>query len=131
MVRLNLRLPVSREAAATARHCIGALDGVMDDHVLENVTLLVSELVTNAVRHGHLGSNDWVDVLVEAEGAVVRVDVGDPGPGFRPPDEVRPFDDHGWGLYLVSRIAERWGVDAEDSRTDVWFEISQTEEPAF
>lgn len=124
-MRLERRLAVTPEAASEARH---ALDGfselIAPDH-LRDVRLLVSELVTNAVRHANLDEDDAIGLVVEVAGDALRVEVHDPGGGFVPsapsPDPVRPS---GWGLYLVAELADRWGVDS-DERTLVWFELDQ------
>jgi anti-sigma regulatory factor (Ser/Thr protein kinase) len=121
-VRLERELPVSPEAASEARH---ALDGIseLSDAQLRDVRLLVSELVTNAVRHANLADGDVIGLVVETLDGALRVEVHDPGGGFIPsapsPDPARPS---GWGLYLVAELADRWGVDSDD-RTLVWFEL--------
>src|SRR4051812_32732979 len=70
-----------------------------------------------AAAPGEIG----LDVSIES--GSVRVEVANPGPAFvvreRDNDTSRPG---GWGLYLVDRIADRWGV-ARNSMTRVWFEI--------
>ena len=82
--------------------------------------LLVSELVTNAVRHA---GGEVVRLVVRHADGRLRVEVHDPGRGF----ELRePADDpvraSGWGLVLVDELADRWGVDSTPA-TRVWFEI--------
>jgi anti-sigma regulatory factor (Ser/Thr protein kinase) len=92
---------------------------------LENLELLVTELVTNSVRHAGLDDGEgWVGVEVHLAPDRVRVEATDPGRGFDPSNlptepEIRPS---GWGLYLVSQIAQRWGVH-HDAFTRVWFEL--------
>jgi anti-sigma regulatory factor (Ser/Thr protein kinase) len=91
--------------------------------VLEDATLLVSELVTNAVRHGPSSEVSEVELRIESDVRRIRVVVSDPGAGFvvepRPPTAA---ESSGWGLYLVDRIADRWGVVTK-GRNEVWFEI--------
>jgi serine/threonine-protein kinase RsbW len=122
-VRLERELPVAPEAAAEARHALDDLAGELSANRLRDVRLLVSELVTNAVRHADLGDSDRIGLVVELADHAVRVEVHDPGGGFIPsapsPDPVRPS---GWGLYLVAELADRWGVDSADE-TLVWFEL--------
>lgn len=91
--------------------------------MLADVLLLVTELVTNAVRHAQVGPERSVEVEMRRWPQRRRVDVVDPGSGFA---RVRPrsrTDDGGWGLLLVDRLATRWGVGREASGTRVWFEI--------
>jgi serine/threonine-protein kinase RsbW len=89
------------------------------------VRLLVSEVVTNAVRHANLATGDAIELVVELNRRTLRVEVHDPGGGFVPsapaPDPTRPS---GWGLYLVAELADRWGVDSDET-TLVWFEFDR------
>ena len=117
---LDLRLPATREAAGKARRAVERLAGELDPEVLADVRLLVSELVTNSVRHAGLGQGDSVRLRAEAANARVRVDVTDSGPGFDPSAALSKVA--GWGIYLVDQLADRWGV-AREGGTRVWFEI--------
>jgi anti-sigma regulatory factor (Ser/Thr protein kinase) len=122
-VRVERRLPVSPEAAAEARHALDELAEAIPDGRMRDVRLLISELVTNAVRHADLDASDAIDLVIDVADRMLRVEVHDPGGGFVPstpsPDPARPS---GWGLYLVAELADRWGVDS-DERTRVWFEL--------
>ena len=122
-MRLERNLPVSPEAAAEARHALDDLGAEMSNERIRDVQLLVSELVTNAVRHANLADGDVIGLVIELADDSLRVEVHDPGGGFVPsapsPDPARPS---GWGLYLVAELADRWGVDSDD-RTLVWFEL--------
>jgi serine/threonine-protein kinase RsbW len=122
-MRLERRLPVAPEAAAEARHALDPLSGELPDGRMRDVQLLVSELVTNAVRHANLAAGDVIDLVIELGDHTLRVEVHDPGGGFVPsapsPDPTRPS---GWGLYLVAELADRWGVHSDDE-TLVWFEL--------
>ena len=110
-------------AAAEARNALMALYGRVDEDALNDIRLLVSELVTNSVRHSNIRHADPVRMRVLAAGSTVRVEVCDPGDGFEPRprdrDRSRPG---GWGLYLVEQLVDRWGVSRDDG-TRVWFEI--------
>jgi anti-sigma regulatory factor (Ser/Thr protein kinase) len=124
-VRLVRELPASAEAAAVARHALDRLSTEMPDGQVRDVRLLVSELVTNAVRHADLRAGDMIRLVVDLADHALRVEVHDPGGGFVPsapsPDPLRPS---GWGLFLVAELADRWGVDSEDA-TLVWFELDR------
>jgi anti-sigma regulatory factor (Ser/Thr protein kinase) len=124
-LRLERRLPVAPEAAAEARHALDDMAGELPDGRIPDVRLLVSELVTNAVRHANLSSGDVIDLVIELADYTLRVEVHDPGGGFVPsapsPDPGRAS---GWGLYLVAELADRWGVDSDDT-TLVWFELDR------
>ena len=117
---IDLELASTASAPAQAR---GALDGI-EDHVsperMRDVRLLVSELVTNAVRHA---GGEAVRLVVAVTGTLLRIEVHDPGNGFElkpPPDD--PLRASGWGLVLVEELADRWGID-HDPSTRVWFEM--------
>jgi anti-sigma regulatory factor (Ser/Thr protein kinase) len=91
---------------------------------LEDVRLVVSELVTNSVRHAGLSSDEQISLAVVISDGAVRGRVCDPGPGFKKPSEPRPRTDWsgGWGLPILERISDRWGVE-RNGCTCVWFEI--------
>lgn len=113
-------------AAAGARNALLALEERLDGRVLDDIRLLVSELVTNAVRHADAPDGGKVGLDVTIEQSRVRVEVADAGIGFEP----QPRDDEmsrpgGWGLYLVDKIADRWGV-VRNRMNRVWFEIALT-----
>ena len=83
--------------------------------------LLVSELVTNSVRHV-VGSPGSVVLAVHIGAREIRVEVHDGGTGFVPGKPEPRGADGGFGLFLVERMASRWGVDVRDG-TRVWFEL--------
>jgi anti-sigma regulatory factor (Ser/Thr protein kinase) len=124
-VRLERELAVTPEAAAEARHALDGIGEAVAGNRLRDVRLLISELVTNAVRHANLSAGDIILLVIEVADRGLRVEVHDPGGGFVPrapaPDPARPS---GWGLYLVAELADRWGVDS-DERTLVWFELDR------
>ena len=124
-MRLERELPVSAEAAAEARH---ALDGVrwgLPAGRMQDVRLLISEVVTNSVRHAGIGASGMIRLIVAVDRGHLRVEVRDSGNGFTPraprPDPARSS---GWGLYLVAELADRWGVETEGA-TLVWFELDR------
>jgi anti-sigma regulatory factor (Ser/Thr protein kinase) len=91
---------------------------------METLRLLVTELVTNSVKH--TGART-VELTVLVGNSSVLTEVTDAGPGFNPAKTGSPSDGHtGWGLFLVERLAERWGVDKAGGATKVWFELRRT-----
>ncbi len=116
------------EAASQARAVVSSqLGSEIPPEVLEEATLLVSELVTNAVRHGGDASVAEVELSIRNEPERVRVVVSDPGAGFIvEPRLPTASESSEWGLYLVDRIADRWGVVTRD-RNEVWFEIDMND----
>jgi anti-sigma regulatory factor (Ser/Thr protein kinase) len=119
---LVLELNGGDEAAGAARRAFRAGDGALPAPVRQDVLLLMTEVVTNAVRHAGVGPEGLLRVELRWSPRQVRVEVLDPGPGFTP--HIAPvWREGGWGLYLVDRIADRWGVTFLGSGTCVWFEI--------
>jgi anti-sigma regulatory factor (Ser/Thr protein kinase) len=120
---VDLRLAVTARAPAEAREAIARIDHRLGPDEAETLRLLVSELITNSVRHARLGPDDYIELDVEVSDDAVRVSVTDSGSGFAAaPREPSPAEPSGWGLYLVQRVADRWGV-SNDGRTTVWFEL--------
>ncbi|MGH2688361.1 MAG: ATP-binding protein, partial [Actinomycetota bacterium] len=78
--------------------------------------------VTNSLRHAGLGPGDVIDLRVKRLRGGVRVEVVDPGRRFAPAMNDRPSENGGWGLRIVDRVADRWGVEVSHNR--VWFELS-------
>ena len=99
------------------------LEQAVPEATLEDVRLLVSELVTNSLRHAGEAGETTIGLRVAVKERTVRVEVTDAGPGFdaatQPPTL---YQQSGWGLYLVDQVSDRWGVDRDD-HTRVWFEI--------
>jgi integral membrane sensor domain MASE1/anti-sigma regulatory factor (Ser/Thr protein kinase) len=121
---IAVELEPGRESPATARAALSPLEGVLQTRPYRDLRLLVSELVTNCVRHARLGPSELIRLQVERAERLVRVEVTDPGDGFEAdlPDPV-PGEPGGWGLFLTERLADRWGVDSAGGSTTVWFEM--------
>jgi anti-sigma regulatory factor (Ser/Thr protein kinase) len=113
-----LELPRDQTAPALARNAVSELG--LEQPVLDDARLLVSELVTNSVRYG-AGAHVCVRLDLDGAGGV-RCEVVDAGSGFHPTRPATERDAGGWGLQLVDRLADRWGV--ADGSTHVWFELS-------
>ena len=120
---LKLRLGSGPEAAAQARVAISGLPGDLDAPLVENLRLLVTELVTNSVRHANV---DSITLRVAIGKCAVLTEVCDSGPAFDPRCMEKPgTDDCGWGLFLVERLSESWGVKNDRGSKRVWFELSR------
>ena len=122
--RTELRLPAESIAPALARAGIRGTSPPVPDRVAADLALLVTEVVSNAVRHASTGPGDEIVVRLFANDRI-RVEVVDRGPGFAAGHRPEPGGDRssGWGLYLLDTIASGWGVDTEDGTTVVWFEL--------
>jgi anti-sigma regulatory factor (Ser/Thr protein kinase) len=112
------------EASAEARRALIAGNGELPANVREDVLLLLTELVTNAVRHSGIRPDESVHVELHESSQRVRVRVVDTGTPFtRIRPSAREDQTGGWGLLLVDRIADTWGVGPTATGTCVWFEI--------
>ena len=123
---LELRFDGGDGAPRLARHAVRErLDGELDEDTAYDIHVVVSELVANAVRHGGAHGPDAVTVSLTLRPDCVRVEVGDPGPGFTPPERPEPRPSGGGrGLVLVERMTSRWGVNREGTSC-VWFEVDR------
>lgn len=116
-----MRLGSGPGAAAEARRAIAKLRLDLDPPLMETLRLLVTELVTNSVRHT---AADSLTLRVAIGKSSVLTEVADTGPGFPPACLERSGDEGtGWGLFLVQRLADKWGVNHDGPSKRVWFEL--------
>ena len=118
MREVTLRVESNANAPSLSRSHLANLRPSLEPRY-EDVLLLVSELVTNSVRHS---DSEEIDVRVFAQDGNIRVEVSDSGPGF---DEGTPRGD-GLGIEIVDKLAKRWGYDSGDGFT-VWAELDRPE----
>ena len=97
---------------------------------LADVELLVSELATNSVRHAGVTETDELSMEADVEPDRVRVRMFDPGSGFEEhtPSPPSSGGSGGYGLVLLDRLSDRWGVQRE-GRFSVWFEVQRDRLP--
>jgi anti-sigma regulatory factor (Ser/Thr protein kinase) len=126
--RLRVSLERDPRAPSHARAAVArfvATSGISAP-ALDTLTLLVSELVSNAVMHSDAPSASSIRLHARVlERGTIRVEVTDCGSGFTaaPRDPSRVTG--GYGLFLVAQEASRWGVDREGG-TRVWFEFTSS-----
>ncbi len=129
LLDIDLRLRPDLHSPAEARRSLEVLRPSLDDALVDDAVLLVSEIVSNSVRHARLDSGDAIQVRVRGTNSMLHVDVVNPGPGFDP-DHLPTSRAHGgWGLRLLDRLAARWGVERNDV-TRVWFELASPVSPS-
>jgi anti-sigma regulatory factor (Ser/Thr protein kinase) len=123
-LRVELELERNVHAPALARAEIAARCRELElgGSLCQSLILLVSEVVSNAVRHSAGDAKTPVKLVATFGEQTIRVMVTDAGVGFtpRPRDPARTHD--GYGLYLLEKVATRWGVESRDD-TKVWFEL--------
>jgi serine/threonine-protein kinase RsbW len=122
---LEVSLPLDGRGPRAARSVVDGLRGRIAPSVVDDAQLVVSELVTNAVRHSGVPAGGVVVLSVELTGTMVRLEVTDPGRGGviapRAPDL-----DHGggFGLHVVRALSERWGLEqVAAGGTRVWAQL--------
>jgi serine/threonine-protein kinase RsbW len=123
---IELRLPLDPRAAGAAR---ALLARYLDDAagLLEPAQLLVSELVTNSVRHNDARPGDAVTVSIALSPAALHIDVHDDGDGGTVAPVAPDLDSGGgFGLYLVRSLSSAWGVERPPGGgTRVWAQLAR------
>ncbi|MET9678077.1 ATP-binding SpoIIE family protein phosphatase, partial [Streptomyces sp. NPDC006482] len=89
------------------------------EELTDSVELLISEVVTNAVRYA-----ERPVTLRLLKTDVLRCEVGDDSPQLPRQRRARDTDEGGRGLFLVNRLARRWGATRLSGGKVVWFELS-------
>lgn len=121
-MHLTLTISGDLRAPMAARRAMAAFEDHVSAATLEIASLVVNELVTNALLHACM-EGEPIEVEVRTDGRKLLGHVGDPGRGFEPPSGRLELDAlSGRGLILVDQLSSRWGVQA-DPTTRVWFEI--------
>jgi anti-sigma regulatory factor (Ser/Thr protein kinase) len=114
-------VPAARRQVISLAQDLGL---VLSDQALENVELLASEVIANAVLH----TDAPCDVSVTRTDERLRVEVTDTDPSLPSAVEAGPDDESGRGLLLVNALADAWGTRPEPMGKTTWFEI--TPEPS-
>ena len=127
LATLSLWFAGAPNAAAAARSALAALEEHLDGETAYQMQLVVTELLTNSVRHSGVGPAGSVGMDIRVAFDRVFVEISDPGPGFEPVVQEATPDDldrtGGWGLLLVDELTDSWEV-VHDELTRVRFEMS-------
>ena len=122
-IESRTQLPALAASAAEARRVARA---ALQDWGLaalgDTVCLLVTELVSNGVRH----ARTTLELVLSFDGACLRIAVAD---GDRRPPVTGPrqgLRTGGWGLPLVDALSTEWGTDIDARGKTVWLEIDTT-----
>ena len=103
---------------------LARIDGELPEGMYEDVRLLTSELVANAVEHSD-GTGE-VEVRIALEDAKLRVEVLDDGEGFEwVPRREDAGNERGWGLHFTDAVSSRWAIERGE-RNCVWFELDRS-----
>jgi anti-sigma regulatory factor (Ser/Thr protein kinase) len=125
-MRMEVAVSAGPDAPAVARAAAASwLSAQVSAELLSSAQLLLSELVSNSVRHGQLARDATIDVSVEISNGFVRLQVEEPGAADAVIAVRRPDREHGggFGLFVVDALAERWG-SKHDGSTCVWAELA-------
>jgi anti-sigma regulatory factor (Ser/Thr protein kinase) len=116
----NIRLPHSDRAPRLARAFVAdRLHGWNLEAMIEVATLVVSEVVTNAVIHARSDA----ELSLERTPTALRISVTDHGTGARTSRELSPGADGGRGLMIVEKLSTSWGAEPTDAGNRVWAEL--------
>ena len=129
-LNLQMTLPTANRAVKLARETTrDALATWQLAYLEETAVLLVSELVTNAVRHAR--GSDAITLELQAAGTWLRIEVQDADPRWPQPRTPAEFDGSGFGFVLVDALAGKWGVRETAMGKAVWAELDerQSDEP--
>lgn len=122
--RLELSVPPELSALGDVRRSFDAL-GLPPD-VRDDARLLITELVSNSVRHAALRADQRIRILARWSGRRLKVVVRDRDHGrpARIAGSIRPAPgaESGWGLFIVNQLATRWGA-IHDGGPGYWFEL--------
>jgi anti-sigma regulatory factor (Ser/Thr protein kinase) len=114
--------PGTPESVPTARHFVTDAIADIPKEVSERAALLVSELATNAIKHG---GTDF-EVLIERKPDELYIEIADSGAGSPTVRRALPQDPSGRGLHIVEALADKWGVRPASSGAgkSVWFTLA-------
>jgi anti-sigma regulatory factor (Ser/Thr protein kinase) len=122
-----MQLDPTPDAVKRARDAMDRFRGQLSDLTIQDARLLISELVTNSLRHASLQPDQPIEITFDVDGRRLHVEVVDHGSGFAPgPSALTTVRGSGWGLVLVARLATTWGTSSNGD-TRVWFELESPE----
>jgi anti-sigma regulatory factor (Ser/Thr protein kinase) len=118
---VHQNFPAEASAVAAARSFASrAVTRLACPECADDALLVVSELVTNAIRAGARR----VGVDISRESKELRIRVTDDGVGWPRMHRPGPNTAHGRGLVLVAAVATDWGVEPREAGKEVWAALS-------
>jgi anti-sigma regulatory factor (Ser/Thr protein kinase) len=121
---LRERLLCNSGSAARARGILRRLSVPLAGPDLATVSLVLTELVANVVRHGCADHGAEMGVEIQRAPDLVRLEVSQPGPLYDL-DAIRNRSvglERGYGVLLLDRLCRSWGLDHQNRL--VWAEIA-------
>ena len=122
-------VPASAQAPARVRSELRErLHETLDPSTASDLELLLSEVVTNAVRYGGVGGEASIGVRIQIDSDMVSAQITDSGRGFVPDEPPKPRIERspgGFRLYLLDLLSTRWGVERNETGFRVWFRLTR------
>jgi anti-sigma regulatory factor (Ser/Thr protein kinase) len=116
-------LPVEPESARRAREQLKTFRSVLDETSFVDLCLLVDELVVEVLHDEGSQHGGVIELRAENDGERVHVAIAEGGGAYRLPSRRPEPGDPGFGLTLVQRLSDRWGIRRERGRATVWLEM--------
>jgi anti-sigma regulatory factor (Ser/Thr protein kinase) len=122
----SFAVSTGRDAPSAVRDALRERGAHLPQPLRDDLLLLLTEVVTNAVRHSGATKGDPIRIALKEHGDHVRVEVTDPGGGFAKPERIVPdlTKSGGLGLVLVDRLSRAWGTRRTSKGSLVWFELA-------
>jgi serine/threonine-protein kinase RsbW len=119
--RLELRAEplASSEARRATRSVLE--EWQVPDAVVEDALLVVSELVTNAVRHA--GESSTIELEIGQSGSLLRVALSDASTASPSPRSASHVAEGGRGMAILAALSDRWGIEPHGGGKQVWWEV--------
>ena len=114
------------ESAGRARRCLTTFRSSLDETSFVDLCLLVDELIVEAIRAGNGETVGPIELRAEGDGDHVRVVIAEGGGAYRLPSRRPEPGDPGFGMALVQRLSDRWGMRRDRGRATVWLELFRT-----
>lgn len=120
----EITLPGEERSVASGRRFVREVLGC-GHPALDKVTLSVSELATNAIKHTPSGRGGEIAISVTVAGPMIRVEVTNAGATMSARLRARTdvTAEEGRGILIVETLADAWGVIQRAGRTTVWAEF--------
>ena len=113
-------MPNGPGAPAEARRLVRSLGDRIPPDLVEDAALVVSELVTNSYKFAGLGEGSPIGVVLDLTEHRLRVEVVDHSIFDPSPETPQELREARWGLFLIDKLAERWGRMSEGG---IWVEF--------
>jgi anti-sigma regulatory factor (Ser/Thr protein kinase) len=121
-----IELPAEPESARLARERLSPFRGSLDEESFVDLCLLVDELVVEALNAEDGEHGGPIELRAKEEGDRIRVVIAEGSGSYRLPSRRPEPGDPGFGLHLVQRLSDRWGMRREPDRATVWLEMLRT-----